>query len=124
MQRKSVCFIGKKNQKKRWKHIWNLMLAVILFSFASCMPVFAAGMDAAAIINSGFDPIYEIIAAIVSAIGQLYLLWGLFEWAQSLNTQDGGAQSMAFKRVASGLVAVLGPQLVPIITAAISTASA
>jgi hypothetical protein len=43
------------------------------------------------------------------------LLWGVFEWAQSLNTQDGGAQSAAFKRIGSGIVATVAPQIIPLI---------
>ena len=71
-------------------------------------------MDTSQITN-GFDAVYQIIAAIVSATGSIFLLWGLFEWAQSLNTQDGGAQSIAFKRIGSGLVATLAPQIIAVI---------
>lgn len=80
------------------------------------VPVFAAGED---IVNSAFDVIYNLIAAVVSSIGTILLLWGVFEWAQSLNVQDGGAQSMAFKRIAAGLIATIGPQLIPLITSQI-----
>ena len=66
-------------------------------------------------ITGGFDAIYQVIAAIVSSTGTIFLLWGLFEWAQSLNTQDGGAQSIAFKRIGSGLVATLAPQIIAVI---------
>mgnify|MGYP000093211731 CR=1 FL=1 len=66
-------------------------------------------------ITNGFDAIYQVIAAIVSSIGSIFLLWGLFEWAQSLNAQDGGAQSIAFKRIGSGLVATLAPQIIAVI---------
>ena len=74
----------------------------------------AGNVDTSQITN-GFDAIYQVIAAIVSAIGSIFLLWGLFEWAQSLNTQDGGAQSIAFKRIGSGLVATLAPQIITVI---------
>lgn len=37
-----------------------------------------------------------------------------------MNTQDGGSQSMAFKRVASGLVAIIAPQLIPLIRNAVA----
>lgn len=84
------------------------------------MQAFAAGEDGAAVVTNGFSIIIGIVSAIVSSIGTLLLLWGLFEWAMALNTQDGGAQSMAFKRVGSGIVAVLGPQILPLITAAMS----
>lgn len=93
-----------------------IVTSVILMSYQ--MPVFAAE-DPSAIIDSGFDVIYNIIAAIVSALGTIYLLWGVFEWSQSLNTQDGGAQSIAFKRIAAGIVAMLAPQLIPLISAAV-----
>lgn len=109
-------------QKEERKLMYVRMLFFSFFIALSIyQPVFASSGEQ--IIRAGFNPIYSIIAAIVSSLGNIYLLWGIFEWAQSLNTQDGGAQSMAFKRIASGLVATLGPQLVPIITAAAGTAS-
>ncbi len=79
----------------------------------------AAAKNNTAAITSAFGVIYDIIAAIISSIGQLYLLWGVFEWATALNSQDGTMQSMAFKRIAAGVVAVLVPQLIPLVTAAI-----
>ena len=96
----------------------HTVLLSFLFTITCCMPVFAVGEE---IIQTGFDVIYSIIAAVVSSIGALLLLWGCFEWAQSLNTQDGAAQSMAFKRIAAGLIAILVPQLIRIIQNAISS---
>ncbi len=92
------------------------MLFAVSATVLSAIPVFAVGED---IITSGFDVIYSIIAAVVSSVGSLLLLWGCFEWAQSLNTQDGAAQSMAFKRIAAGLIAILVPQLIPIVQSAV-----
>lgn len=98
---------------------WQLALLLVCLTAGTLgMPVSAAS-DAAGIVSPGFGIIYDIIAGIVSSVGELFLLWGMFEWAQALNTQDGGAQSMAFKRISSGLVAVLSPQLIPLVTAAI-----
>lgn len=85
--------------------------------FALAIPVYAAP-SGTSVISSGFNSIYQIIAAIVSSIGQLLLLWGVFEWATALNSQDGTMQAVAFKRIASGLVACLAPQLVTVISAA------
>ena len=79
------------------------------------VPVLAAGNVDTSQITNGFDAIYQVIAAIVSSIGSIFLLWGLFEWAQSLNAQDGGAQSIAFKRIGSGLIATLAPQIIMVI---------
>lgn len=83
------------------------------------VPVYAAKASGTSVITSGFNSLYEIVAAIVSSIGQLLLLWGVFEWATALNSQDGTMQSMAFKRIASGLVDCLAPQIVTVISASL-----
>lgn len=94
--------------------IGYMMLAILFYA----TPVHAAG-EASSIVTNAFQVIYDIIAAIVSSIGSLFLLWGIFEWGQSLNQHDGGAQSIAFKRIAAGLITVIAPNLIPLITASI-----
>ena len=109
------------------KGVRTVKKAVPAFFIAYCyfsmyMPVYAAkasGSTGTSVITSGFNSLYEIVAAIVSSIGQLLLLWGVFEWATALNSQDGTMQSMAFKRIASGLVACLAPQIVTVISASL-----
>ena len=110
----------KQNMGRKGRTFLSIVGMAALHSLLIGVQVMAAPQDGSAIIESGFDVVYTIIAAIVSAVGSLLLLWGLFEWAQALNTQDGGAQSMAFKRIASGLVACMGPQLIPLIQAGFS----
>ena len=74
--------------KKEWRwHMAQFGVGCLLLFFAVNVPVFAAGNVDTSQITGGFDAIYQVIAAIVSAIGSIFLLWGLFEWAQSLNTQ-------------------------------------
>lgn len=103
----------KRGRRRRIQYMAFHMLAAALLAASMCsVPAYASG--AAAIVKNGFNIIYDIIAAVVSAIGALYLLWGVFEWAQSMNTQDGGAQSMAFKRIGAGVVACITPQIIPI----------
>jgi len=107
--------IQKKDSREFWKKQKKLFLflTVLALTGASQMTAFAAGANG--VIQSGFNAVYQIIAAIVSSIGSPFLLWGVFEWAQSLNTQDGGAQSAAFKRIGSGIVATVAPQIIPLI---------
>lgn len=102
-----------KMRKRKWS-ITQIVAMSCCMAFMISTTVFAAE-DGTTVIQEGFDLIYGIIAAIVSSIGSLLLLWGLFEWGTALNTQDGGAQSAAFKRVASGVITVLVPQLLPLI---------
>lgn len=109
--------IQKKNRREFWKKQKKLFLLFAVFMLAGAwqMTAFAASGGAGTVIQGGFNAVYQLIAAIVSSIGSLFLLWGVFEWAQSLNTQDGGAQSAAFKRIGSGIVATVAPQIIPLI---------
>ena len=102
--------------KKEWRwHMAQVRCWLPPLIFCSKRPCVGGGKRGYLSDPNGFDAIYQVIAAIVSAIGSIFLLWGLFEWAQSLNTQDGGAQSIAFKRIGSGLVATLAPQIITVI---------
>lgn len=105
-----------KNNNKFFKQL-GIMLTLVAVFVLGTIPVYAAG--GADVITNGFNVIYDIIAAVVSAIGTILLLWGVFEWAQSMSVQDGGTQNLAFKRIGGGLIAILGPQLIPLITGAI-----
>ncbi len=104
---------GVKEQRKKLQQILFMIIgSAFLLAFHICCPVNATSTAG---ISTAFNVVYEIIAAIISSIGQILLLWGVFEWASALNSQDGTMQSMAFKRIAAGLVACLTPQLIPII---------
>ena len=94
----------------------GILLAVLSCLLAACSPFPVLAATNTGAISNSFKSIYNIIAAIVTSIGQLYLLWGVFEWATSLNSQDGTAQSMAFKRIAAGLVACMAPTIISMIT--------
>lgn len=56
----------------------SLMLSAV-FVLQIGFPVLAAENDGSAVIQTGFNTIYSLIAAIVSSIGSLYLLSFLFQ---------------------------------------------
>ena len=104
-------------EEKREKALrLGILLAVLSCLLAACSPFPVLAATNTGAISNSFKSIYNIIAAIVTSIGQLYLLWGVFEWATSLNSQDGTAQSMAFKRIAAGLVACMAPTIISMIS--------
>lgn len=106
--------------KKACAYAAQAAAAALFLSLYMACPVYAAtGVTNTGVIKTGFNVVYDIIAAIISSVGQLYLLWGVFEWATALNSQDGTMQSMAFKRIAAGLIACITPQLIPLITSGI-----
>ena len=91
----------------------NLTAITVGMSLAlmAALPVFADG-DGASVIQSGFATLLDIVKALVSAIGTIVLLWGLFEWGTSLQSPNGAEQSSAFKRIGGGIVMILAPQLI------------
>ena len=98
--------------KKAGKEALQVVSAVCMAAFFISIHVQATNGN---IITTGFNSLYNVVASIVSNIGQLFLLWGVFEMAASMNTQDGMAQSSAFKRVGGGLNACIAPQIIPLI---------
>ena len=115
--RDHIIINGSSDARKRSKAFWmGVLLAGLSCLLAICSPIMVIASGNTGAITNSFKSIYNIIAAIVTRIGQLYLLWGVFEWATSLNSQDGTAQSMAFKRIAAGLVACMAPTIISMIT--------
>ena len=99
------------NVMMRLKKAVPAVIAAAILVAVMAVPVFADG-DGAAVIETGFATLLDIVKALVSAIGTIVLLWGLFEWGTSLQSPNGAEQSSAFKRIGGGLVMILAPQLI------------
>ena len=74
--------------------------------------VFAATSAGEQAIKNSFGTFYSLMAAFVSSIGSIYLVWGFFELGTSVQSPNGTEQSQAFKRVTGGIIIVLAPSLV------------
>ena len=92
-----------------------MLLAAVCVCMAA-LPVNAAN-EGAQIVTTGLESLLDIIKAFVSSVGTMVVLWGLFEWGNSMQSNDGMMQSSAFKRIGGGLVMTLGPQLLSIFIA-------
>lgn len=104
---------GAKYKSRKAARIATTLAICLLFVAMFAMPVMA---DAESIINNGFDNLMSIVEAIITAIGTILLLWGLFEWGTAMQSPDGVQQSNAFKRIGGGIVMILAPQLVSLFT--------
>lgn len=103
--------------KEMSKRAGKILLMTTILVTASTIPVFAAGPATGAdTITNGFVSLNDIVKSFVSSIGTLIVLWGLFEWGNAMQSNDGTMQSMAFKRIGGGIVMTLGPQLLSVFT--------
>lgn len=82
-----------------------------LYITVACVFCFAYPVYATAQITSGLDVLKEIIITVITGIGALIVLWGIFEFGQSLQSHDPSQQTLAFKRIAGGIAMIAGPQL-------------
>lgn len=106
--------------KKKIKRILKTAVAFTLALAFFCRPelaVYAASKkgDMSAL-TTQFDIFKNLIATIVSCIGIIISLWGISEFGMAMQGNDGMMQSHSFKRIAGGLVMVLAPQILTILT--------
>ena len=91
----------------------GMLIEIVLFATLFASNTVLAS-DAGAV-TAKFDVLKDIIASIVSSIGIIITLWGIFEVGNSMQTGEGGATSQAMKRVGGGLVMVVAPQLLTLL---------
>lgn len=121
------------NEKEIWNMSWSgnmvdnkaemirkiIVMAVIVLSvfvmiYYPQMAVFAADepVTGAQLVSNSVGKVYDILAAFVSSVGSIIVLWMLFEMGMAVQSQEGTMQANGIKRVGGGLIMVLAPQLI------------
>lgn len=94
----------------------TFMAAMVALNLVICaMPVLAAdaqSQSGAEYVSASLKSLFDIISAFVSSFGGIQVLWGVFEWGNATNTQDGMMQSMAMRRIGGGLIETIAGQIV------------
>ena len=89
-------------------------LSVFVMIYYPQMAVFAAddSVTGAQLVSKSVGKVYDILAAFVSSVGSIIVLWMLFEMGMAVQSQEGTMQANGIKRVGGGLIMVLAPQLI------------
>lgn len=89
-------------------------LSVFVMMYYPQMAVFAAdeSVTGAQLVSNSVGKVYDILAAFVSSVGSIIVLWMLFEMGMAVQSQEGTMQANGIKRVGGGLIMVLAPQLI------------
>lgn len=93
----------------------GMILAMIMMAFP--MNVFAAGEEVVAGINS----LEGLLANIVTAIGTIIILWGIFELGTAQQSHDPAQTPLAIKRITGGLIMFFAPQILILLKQGVST---
>lgn len=102
----------------KWKkHILKLAVILVFGMAVLYEPALVANAkNDTAVITEKFDDLKDIVTAIISSFGLIITLWGISEWGMAFQGQDGMMQAHAFKRIAGGLVMILAPQILSLLT--------
>lgn len=89
-------------------------LSVFVMIYYPQMAVFAADdpVTGAQLVSNSVGKVYDILAAFVSSVGSIIVLWMLFEMGMAVQSQEGTMQANGIKKVGGGLIMVLAPQLI------------
>ena len=102
----------KQNKKMFFAALFICILAGLTSN--SCIVVNAA--TGASVIHSGMSTLTDIAIALVSSIGEVVVLWGIFEMGTAMQSSEGSMQSNSFKRIGGGVTMLLAPQLLSAFT--------
>lgn len=97
-----------KNKYKVMKHMGKVIASSFILSMVYGITSHATGGDA---VSSSMAGLQSILVSFITSVGALITLWGIFEWGQSMQSNDGMQQSSAFKRLGGGLIMVIAPQI-------------
>ena len=88
-------------------------LFVFIVMYYPQTAVFAAdASEGAQLVSNSIGKMYDMMAAFVSSVGSIIVLWMLFEMGLAVQSQEGTMQANGIKKVGGGLVMVLAPQLI------------
>lgn len=86
------------------------------FILEAGIPVFAAATGSSAI-SAPLNTLLTMVTDVVTGIGGIITLYGIFEFGNAQQTQDGAAKSFAIQRITGGLIMVVSPQLLQLFVA-------
>lgn len=98
------------------KNIRKLSLAVVFMFMALSMQVSVHGAETTPI-STPLNTLLTIVTDLVTGIGSIITLYGIFEFGNAQQTQDGAAKSFAIQRISGGLIMVIAPQLLQLFVA-------
>ena len=95
------------------KRMAALILTTAAMISMDLMPVLAS--SGAQAITAKFDIAKELMAAVVTSIGVMVILWGIFQLGSSMQSQEGSMRTQALERIGGGLIMTLAPPLLVVL---------
>ena len=93
-----------------------IFCCISLLGQSGVVTSFASGTQIdTSVVTQGTDNLFLILAALVSSLGQLILLWAVLEFGMSLQSNDGSMTAFGFKRFGGGFLMGIAPQIIALL---------
>lgn len=104
-----------KQKLKKLLTMENVSKIFVMLLCVGAMNITVNATDSSAVVTNAFSSFLGVIKSIITCIGIIVILWGVFEMGTAMQGNDGVMQSGAFKRIGGGLVMAIAPQLLSVI---------
>ena len=107
-----------KKKLLQFAKVATVLSLLLIISYHSGVIAFADTADAgnSSDVTNKFNNLKNLVASCVSGLGTVVSLWGISEFGIALQGNDGMMQTHSFKRIAGGLIMVLAPQILVLLT--------
>lgn len=102
--------------KKKYGFMKTVWMFAFLMVMVFCPEITWASQGARAEVIGKFNSFESLLGDVISCVGTIYAMWGISEWGLSMHESNGTMGSQSFKRIAGGIVTMLAPQILLILT--------
>lgn len=110
----------------RWMKKHKKQIKSFLFTFVLCASVlfmqketmFAGEINQSEVdaFMQPFNTLKYMFTTLLSSLGSLYTLWCIGEWGLAWHESQGNVGGQNFKRLYGGIVLIVGPQILSLLT--------
>lgn len=89
----------------------KVLLIFTVYMVLSLQTMVMAAESGTTAISAPLGTLLTIVTDLVTGIGSIITLYGIFEFGNAQQSQDGAGKSFAIQRISGGLIMVVAPQL-------------
>lgn len=95
------------------RNVVKILALTVVCAFGIPMACYAAATNE---IVSKINNIYSLVLAIISAIGMIALVWGIFDFATAWQQHDSSQLTQGMRKIVAGLLMVCAGTVIGLLT--------
>lgn len=90
--------------------------AYLLSGFSILFMSVCVQVGATSSVTGPINKIKDLVLDIVTAIGAIVLIWGIFDFASGYQHHDSSQQTQSMKKIVAGLIMAAAGKIIPMLT--------